>query len=92
MHNTTVADYKVLKENPIVQMVVYHTDKLSVVYHTGDCIPPRVNIQVARGDRGFGEVTNLFQVHLTDDLLDVEVPCSGAHAHELWQTTIKSYL
>ena len=37
MHNMTEAVYKVLKENPIAQMVIYHTDKLHVVYHTGDC-------------------------------------------------------
>ena len=41
MHNTTEANYKVLKENPTAQMVVYHTDKLSVIYHTGDCMPPQ---------------------------------------------------
>ena len=34
MHNTTEADYKVLKENPIAQMVVYCTDKLPATYHT----------------------------------------------------------
>ena len=42
-----------------------------------------------RGDKGFGETTNLFQAQLTDDLLDIEVLCSGAHAHELWQTPVK---
>ena len=89
MHNTTQANYKVLKENPIAQMVIYHTDKLPVTYHTRDCIPPRVNLQVMRGDKGFGEATNLFQAQLTDDLLDIEVPCSSAHAHELWQTPVK---
>ena len=35
-------------------------------------------------------MTNSFQVQLTDDLSDVEVPCSGACAHELWQTPNKS--
>ena len=84
MHNMTEADYKVLKENPIAQMVIYHTDKLPVIYHTRDCTPPMVNLQVTRGGKGFGEITNLFQAQLTDDLSDVEVPCSGAHAHELW--------
>ena len=59
MHNTTEVNYKVLKENPIAQMVVYHTDKLSMIYHTGDCMPPQINLQVTRGDRGFGEVTQL---------------------------------
>ena len=42
-----------------------------------------------RGDKGFGEVTNLFQAQLTDDLLDTEVLCSGACVHELWQTPTK---
>ena len=36
MHNMTKANYKVLKENPIAQMVIYHTDKLPLIYHTGD--------------------------------------------------------
>ena len=81
MYNTTEANYKVLKEN--------HTDKLTVTYHTGDCIPPRMNLEVMRGDKGFGGVTNLFQAQLTDDLSDMEVPCSGACAHELWQTPAK---
>ena len=89
MHNTTEADYKVPKENPIAQMVIYCTDKLPVTYHTGDCIPLRVNLQVTRGDKGFCETTNLFQAQLTDDLSDVEVPCSSACAHELWQTPVK---
>ena len=78
MPNTTEVNYKVLKENPIAQMVVYHTDKLSMIYHTGDCMPPQINLQVTRGDRGFGEVTNSFQAQLTDDLSDIEVLCSGA--------------
>ena len=82
--------YKVLKENPIAQMVVYHNDKLSMIYHTGDCMPPWINLQVMRDDRSFGEVTNSFQVQLKDDLSDVEVLCSDAHAHELWQTPNKS--
>ena len=60
-----------------------------MTYHTGDCTPPRVNLQVTRGDKGFGEATNLFQAQLTDDLSDVEVPCSSAHVHELWQTPVK---
>ena len=90
MHNTTESDYKVLKENPTAQMVVYHTDKLSTIYHTGDCMPSQIKLQVMRGDRDFGEVTNLFQVQLTDDLSDIEVLCSGADAHELWQTPNQS--
>ena len=89
MHNMTEANYNVLKENPIAQMVVYHTDKLSTTYHTSDCIPPRINLQVTRGDKGFGGVTNLFQAQLTDDLSDVKILCSGARAHELWQTPTK---
>ena len=89
MYNMTEADYKVLKENPIVQMVVYCTEKLTVTHHTSDCTPPRMNLQVTRGDKGFGGVTNLFQMQLTDYLSDVEVLCSGAHVHELWQTPAK---
>ena len=89
MHNMTKADYKVLKENPIAEMVIYHTDKLPVIYHTRDCTPLTVNLQVTRGDKGFGKATNLFQAQLTDDLLDNEVRCSGACAHELWQTPVK---
>ena len=60
-----------------------------MTYHTGDCIPLRINLQVMRGDKGFGGVTNLFQTQLTDDLSDIEVPCSGARVHELWQTPAK---
>ena len=89
MHNMTDADYKVLKENPITQMVIYHTDKLPVIYHTGNCPPLMVNLQVTRGDKGFGEAMDLFQAQLTDDLSDIEVPCSGAHAYELQQTPVK---
>ena len=35
-------------------------------------------------------MTALFQSQLTDDLSDIEVPCSGARAHELWHSPIKS--
>ena len=73
-------------------MVIYHTDKLPVTYHTGDCIPLRINLQVMRGDKDFGEVTNLFQAQLTDDLADVEVLCSGASAHELWHRLLSNPL
>ena len=44
MHNMTEADYKVLKENPTAQMVIYRTDKLLVIYHTRDYTPPMVNL------------------------------------------------
>ena len=32
MHNMTKANYKVLKENPVVQMAVYQMDKLPVIH------------------------------------------------------------
>ena len=34
MHNVTETDYKVLKENPLAQLVVYQVDRLPVSYHT----------------------------------------------------------
>ena len=46
LHNITEVAYKVLKENPITQMVVYHRDKLSAIHHTSECIPRRINMQV----------------------------------------------
>ena len=46
LHNITEVAYKVLKENPIAQMVVYHTDKLSAINHTSECISRRINMQV----------------------------------------------
>ena len=33
MHNMTETDYKVLKENPLAQLVVYKVDRLPVSYH-----------------------------------------------------------
>ena len=72
-------------------MVVYHTDKLPMTYHTSDCIPLKINLQVTRGDKGFGEVTNLFQVQLTDDLSDAEVLCSGAHVHEFLPNSYQTH-
>ena len=84
---TGVIDF--LKENPVVQMVVYHTDKLPTTYHASDCVLLWANLQVKRGDRGFGEATKFFQAQLTDDLSDIEIPCSGAHVNELWQTPPK---
>ena len=33
MHNVTETDYKVLKENPLAQLVVYKVDRLPVIYH-----------------------------------------------------------
>ena len=53
------------------------------------CVPSRINLQVKRGDKGFGEATKLFQAQLTDDLSDIEIPCSGDWVHELWETPAK---
>ena len=89
MHNTTRANYKVLKENPVAQMVVHQTDKPPMTHADGDCISPRINLQVKRGNKGFGEVTKFFQAQLTDDLSDIDIPCSGVQVHELWQTPAK---
>ena len=61
MHNTTETNYKVLKEDPVVQMVVYRMDKLPTIHTDGDCVPSRINLQVKRGDKGFGEATMFFQ-------------------------------
>ena len=38
MHNMTETNYKVLKENPLAQLVVYWVDRLPVSYHTSGCI------------------------------------------------------
>ena len=64
-------------------------DKLPMIHADGDCVPSRINLQVRRGDKGFGEATKFFQAQLTDDLSDIEIPCSGIRAHELWQTPAK---
>ena len=53
LHNITEVGYKVLKENPIAQIVVYHMDKLSTIHHISECIPRRINMQVKRGEKGF---------------------------------------
>ena len=89
MHNMTRANYKVLEENPVAQMVVYQMDKLPVIHADGDFVPFRINLQVKRGDKGFGEATKFFQAQLTDDLSDIGIPCSGVWVHELWQTPAK---
>ena len=40
MHNVTETAYKVLKENPLAQLVVYKVDRLPVIYHaSGPHIP-----------------------------------------------------
>ena len=84
MHNVTETDYKVLKENPLAQLVVYWVDRLPVSYHTSGCTSLKVDLQVVRGEKGFGKATALLQAQLTDDLSDFEIPCSGARVHELW--------
>ena len=35
-------------------------------------------------------MTKFFQAQLTDDLSDIDIPCSGAQANELWQTPPES--
>ena len=35
-------------------------------------------------------MTKFFQVQLTDNSLDIDIPCSGAQANELWQTPPES--
>ena len=64
-------------------------DKLPAIHADSGCVPSRINLQVKRGDKGFGEATKFFQAQLTDDLSDIEIPCSGIWVHELWQTPAK---
>ena len=64
-------------------------DKLPTIHTGGDCVPSRINLQVKRGDKGFGETTKFFQVQLNNNLSDIEIPCSGIQVHELWQTPAK---
>ena len=85
-------DYKVLKENPLAQLVVYKVDRLPVIYHASGHMSLKVDLQVVHGEKGFGEATALLQAELTDDLSDCEIPCSGAQAHELWQPSAKSVI
>ena len=92
MHNITETDYKVLKENPLAQLVVYKVDRLPVIYHASGHMSLKVNLQVVHGEKGFGEVTTLLQANLTDDLSDCEIPCSGAQVHEVWQPSAKSII
>ena len=84
MHNVTETDYKVLKENPLAQLVVYWVDRLPVSYHTSGRTSLKVDLQVVQGEKGFGKATALLQAQLTDDLSVFEIPCSGAQVHELW--------
>ena len=44
MHNVTETDHKVLKENPLAQLVVYWVDRLPVSYHTSGCISLKVDL------------------------------------------------
>ena len=60
-----------------------------MIHADGDCVPSRINLQVKRGDKGFGEATKFFQAQLINDLSDIDIPCSGNQAHELWQTPAK---
>ena len=90
MHNVTETDYKVFKENPLVQLVVYKVDRLLVIYHASGCTSLKVDLQVVCREKGFGEVTTLLQAELTDDLSDCKIPCSGAWVHELWQPSAKA--
>ena len=90
MHNITVTDYKVLKENPLAQLVVYKVDRLPVIYHASGRMSLKVDLQVVHREKGFGKVTALLQAKLTDDLSDCKIPCSGAWAHELWQPSAKA--
>ena len=78
MHNVTMTDYKVLKENPLAQLVVYKVDRLPVIYHASSHTSLKVDLQVVCGEKGFGKVTALLQAELTDDLSDCEIPCRGA--------------
>ena len=46
MYNVTETDYKVLKENPLAQLVVYRVDRLPVSYHTSGHMSLKVDLQV----------------------------------------------
>ena len=59
MHNITETDYKVLKENPLAQLVVYKLDRLPVIYHASGRMSLKVDLQVVHGEKGFGEATAL---------------------------------
>ena len=52
-----------------------------MIHADSGCVPSRINLQVKRGDKGFGEATKFFQTQLTDNLSDIEIPCSGIRAH-----------
>ena len=90
MRNITETDYKVLKEDPLAQLVVYKVDRLPVIYHASGRTSLKVDLQVVRREKGFGEATALLQAELTDDLSDCMIPCSGAQVHELWQPSAKA--
>ena len=91
MHNVTMTDYKVLKENPLAQLVVYKVDRLPVIYHASGQYTPKSGFTGgACREKGFGEVTALLQAKLTDDLSDCKIPCSGTWVHELWQPSAKA--
>ena len=92
MHNVTETDYKVLKENPLAQLVVYKVDRLPVIYHASGHTSLKADLQVVCREKGFGEVTTLLPAELADDLSDCKIPCSGAQAHELWQPPAKSVI
>ena len=40
-------------------------DKLPMIHADGDCVPSRINLQVKRGDKGFGEATNFSKHNLS---------------------------
>ena len=46
IHNITETDYKVLKENPLAQLVVYQVDRLPVSYHASGHMSLKVDLQV----------------------------------------------
>ena len=56
MHNVTETDYKVLKENPLAQLVVYKVDRLPVSYHASGHMSLKVDLQVVCREKGFGKV------------------------------------
>ena len=60
MHNITETDYKVLKENPLAQLVVYKVDRLPVIYHASGHTYLKVDLQVVCGEKGFGEADHSF--------------------------------
>ena len=59
MHNTSERDYKVLKENPLAQLVIHHVAELPVHYTVLHSILPQENSGVPSPIDMSGEYPNI---------------------------------